>query len=63
MDNPLSRLVPNLFGEYPNSFIKLVDIVSANSDLEREELTPLLWKAYEFGDIHHEGQKRRSGKP
>ena len=62
MDNPLSRLAPQLFGEYPKSFIKLVDAVSIGPGQEKDEIKSLLWKAYEFGNRNHEGQKRRSGE-
>ena len=62
MDNPLSRLAPQLFGEYPKPFIKLVDSISIGPDQEKDEIKALLWKAYEFGNRHHEGQKRRSGE-
>ncbi len=63
MDNPLSRLAPQLFGEYPKPFLQLVDTVSTAPGQEKDELKTILWKAYEFGNRHHEGQKRRSGKP
>ena len=62
MDNPLSRLAPQLFGEYPKPFLNLVNAVSIGPDQEKDEIKSLLWKAYEFGNRHHEGQKRRSGE-
>ena len=62
MDNPLSRLAPQLFGEYPKQFLNLVNAVSIGPDQEKDEIKSLLWKAYEFGNRHHEGQKRRSGE-
>ena len=62
MDNPLSRLAPQLFGEYPKPFLNLVNAVSIGPDQEKGEIKSLLWKAYEFGNRHHEGQKRRSGE-
>ena len=62
MDNPLSRLAPQLFGEYPKQFLNLVNAVSIGPDQEKNEIKSLLWKAYEFGNRHHEGQKRRSGE-
>ena len=62
MDNPLSRLAPQLFGEYPKPFMNLVDAVSVGPGEEKDEIKSLLWKAYEYGDYHHEGQKRRSGE-
>ena len=63
MDNPLSRLVPQLFGEYPKPFINLVENISLGPNQNVEEIEHLLWKAYEFGNRHHEGQKRLSGQP
>ena len=58
MDNPLSRLAPQLFGEYPKPFINLVKNISLGPNQNVEEIEHLLWKAYEFGNRHHEGQKR-----
>ena len=63
MENPLSRLAPQLFGEYPKPFIHLIENLSLSPDQDIEEAKALLWKAYEFGNNHHEGQKRLSGKP
>ena len=63
MDDPLSRLVPQLFGEYPKPFINLVENISLGPDQDVEEIKSILWKAYEFGNRHHEGQKRLSGQP
>ena len=62
MDNPLSRLAPQLFGEYPKPFMNLVEAVSVGPGEEKDEIKSLLWKAYEYGGYHHEGQKRRSGE-
>jgi len=62
MDNPLSRLAPQLFGEYPKPFMNLVDAVSVGPGEDKDEIKSFLWKAYEYGDYHHEGQKRRSGE-
>ncbi|MDP6169155.1 MAG: RelA/SpoT family protein, partial [Candidatus Marinimicrobia bacterium] len=63
MENPLTKLVPQLFGEYPKSFIKLVENISLSPDQNSDEVTAILWKAYEFGDRCHNGQKRLSGQP
>ena len=63
IDNPLAKLAPQLFGEYPKSFIKLVKNVSLAPGENLEEIKILLWKAYQFGNRYHEGQKRLSGKP
>ena len=63
MENPLIKLVPQLFGEYPKPFIKLIENISLSPDQDSQEETKNLWKAYEFGLRHHDGQKRLSGKP
>ncbi len=53
MDNPLSRLAPQLFGEYPKPFMNLVEAVSVGPGEEKDEIKSLLWKAYEYGGYHH----------
>ena len=63
MQNPIAKLVPQYFGEYPKSFQKLYKSVSIGPDQNKEEVKSVLWKAYEFGNRHHEGQKRLSGEP
>ena len=63
MQNPIAKLVPQYFGEYPKSFQKLFDRVSIGPDQDMDEVKSLLWKAYEFGKSQHEGQKRLSGDP
>ena len=63
MDNPISRLAPQLFGEYPKSFLKLYDQISIGQGAEENNLKETLWKAYDFGNRYHEGQKRLSGEP
>ena len=63
MDNPLSRLAPQLFGEYPKPFTNLLDNIFLGPRENIEDVKNILWKAYEFGNHHHEGQKRKSGKP
>ena len=63
MENPLTKFVPHLFGEYPKPFLKLINNISFTPDQDSEEVTEALWKAYEFGLRYHDGQKRLSGKP
>ena len=63
MDNPLKRLAPQLFGEYPKSFLSLYDQIYKIPDTDKKSLKENLWKAYEFGNRYHEGQKRLSGEP
>ena len=49
MENPLIKLVPQLFGEYPKPFIKLIENISLSPDQDIQKETRTLWKAYEFG--------------
>jgi len=63
MNNPLTSLAPQLFGEYPRPFEKLYNSISFFKDIDKDEVKLKLWKAYEFGLNQHKGQKRRSGEP
>ena len=63
MDNPIYRFAPQLFGDYPKPFLILYDEISIGQDTEKNNLKERLWKAYEFGNRYHEGQKRLSGEP
>ena len=62
MNNPLSRFAPFLVGEFPKPFLELLNDVTHHEQLPENELKTILWKAYEFGSRHHEGQKRLSGE-
>ena len=61
MINPLSRFAPFLVGDFPKPFLELLSGVTHHEKLSEDELKGILWKAYEFGLRHHEGQKRLSG--
>jgi len=61
MENPITKFVPFLVGEFPKPFQELLDKVTSNEPLTKDDLKKELWGAYEFGLRHHEGQKRRSG--
>ncbi len=63
MINPLSRFAPFLVGDFPKPFLELLSGVTHHEKLSEDELKGILWKAYEFGLRHHEGQKRLSGEP
>ena len=63
MQNPLSRFVPQLVGEYPKQFMELYEQVNNVSDDDSDNVKRLLWEAFDFGITHHEGQKRKSGEP
>ena len=63
MDNPISKLVPFIGGQFPSSFNKLLQSITHYELKDDDKLKVELWKAYEFGLKRHEGQKRRSGEP
>jgi len=63
MDNPISKLVPFIGGQFPSSFNKLLQSITHYELADDEKLKVELWKAYEFGLKRHEGQKRLSGEP
>ncbi len=63
MINPLSRFAPFLVGDFPKPFLELLSGVTHHEKISEDELKGILWKAYEFGLRHHEGQKRLSGEP
>ena len=63
MDNPISKLVPFIGGQFPSTFNKLLQTITHYELDDDEELKVELWKAYEFGLKRHEGQKRLSGEP
>ena len=63
MENPLSKLAPQLFGEYPKSFLNLFSKVTIPPETSEDWVKNQLWEAYQFGELNHEGQKRKSGEP
>ena len=63
MENPISRLVPQLFGDYPKNFERLYSAILINKKKSNDTIKVELWKAYEFGQNKHSGQKRKSGEP
>ena len=63
MDNPISKLIPFIGGQFPNPFNKLLHSITNFELKEDDKLKVELWKAYEFGLKRHEGQKRLSGEP
>ena len=63
MDNPISKLIPFIGGQFPNTFNKLLQSITHYELKEDDKLKVELWKAYEFGIKRHEGQKRLSGEP
>ena len=63
MENPIAKLVPQLFGDYPKNFERLYESISINKKRSNDSVKVELWKAYEFGQNKHSGQKRKSGEP
>ena len=63
MKNPLSKFAPQLFGDYPAQFNNLIKRISIGPEQNQNQIKEEIWKAYEFGNRYHEGQKRLSGKP
>ncbi len=62
MQNPLTRFIPHLVGEYPKQFKELFDKIQV-PDVDIETIKAQLWAAYDFGLSSHDGQKRKSGEP
>ena len=42
MDNPLSKLAPQLFGQYPKPFIKLFDTITTAPGQDIDKIKDLL---------------------
>ncbi|MDP6685092.1 MAG: bifunctional (p)ppGpp synthetase/guanosine-3',5'-bis(diphosphate) 3'-pyrophosphohydrolase [Candidatus Marinimicrobia bacterium] len=63
MANALSRLIPQIVGDYPKSFTTLFNKIPISASFSEDEIKQILWRAYEFGKSCHSGQKRLSGKP
>ena len=57
MENPLAKLVPQFFGDYPKQFLELYNQVYVPPELNKDEIKDNLWRAFEFGSRYHEGQK------
>ena len=55
MENPLSKFIPLLVGEFPKPFQDLIKKVTLNEQINSENLEKNLWLAYEFGARYHEG--------
>ncbi len=45
MDNPLAKLAPQFFGDYPKPFLDLYKQVYIPPDINQKELKDKLWKA------------------
>ncbi|MEE9167643.1 MAG: bifunctional (p)ppGpp synthetase/guanosine-3',5'-bis(diphosphate) 3'-pyrophosphohydrolase [Candidatus Neomarinimicrobiota bacterium] len=59
----VADLIPTVTGAYPKDFLELVDILSHNGKAPGDKVTEVLWPAYQFSKEHHEGQRRKSGRP
>ena len=49
MDNPISKLVPFIGGQFPSTFNKLLHSIKHYEFNDDDKLKVELWKAYEFG--------------
>ena len=63
MNNPLIKFAPKVFGQYPKPFVDLISNVSLHPKQSIKDTKEIIWKAYEFGERYHNGQKRLSGQP
>jgi len=59
----IASLIPTVTGAYPKDFLTLVDLVAGNGRASKDNITEVLWKAYQYSQSKHEGQSRESGKP
>lgn len=59
----IADLIPTVTGAYPKDFLELVEILGQNGKASTEKVTETLWPAYQFSKEHHEGQRRKSGRP
>jgi len=58
----IKRLIPNYKSKYPSKFQNILETFNEEHKLSEDRIA-FLWKAYEFGDNAHKGQKRKSGVP
>ena len=63
MNNPLIKFAPKVFGQYPKPFVDLISNVSLHQKQSIKDTKEIIWRAYEFGERYHNGQKRLSGQP
>ena len=61
MLNSIKNIFPGKNGK-PHLFLELIDEINKNEKLD-STTEDFVWKAYQFGEKAHEGQKRRSGEP
>jgi len=48
MENPITKFAPFLVGEFPKPFQELLDKVTSNEPLTKDDLKKELWGAYEL---------------
>ena len=58
----IKNLIPNYKNKYPKKFQNILECFEDDFILNPQDIE-LLWKAYQFGDDAHIGQKRKSGVP
>ena len=58
----LKKYLPNYPNKYPKGFQKILESFTSEYKLNDKDVE-FIWKAYQFGDNAHKGQKRKSGAP
>jgi len=59
----IADLIPTVTGSFPSDFIDIVKKININQINKNINIEKTLWPAYQFSKHHHDGQKRKSGKP
>ena len=59
----IADLIPTVTGSFPNDFVDIVKRINKNQINKNRNIEKILWPAYQFSKHHHDGQKRKSGKP
>ena len=58
----LKKYLPNYSNQFPKGFKKILESFSDDYKLNEKDID-FIWKAYQFGEEAHRGQKRKSGVP
>jgi len=59
----IADLIPTVTGSFPSDFVDIVKRINKNQINKNIDIEKILWPAYQFSKHHHDGQKRKSGKP
>ena len=61
MLNSIKNILPRGNGK-PTQFLTIINELNKHEEISKE-VEEFIWKAYSFGEVAHNGQKRRSGEP